>query len=367
VDPDNPDFREWAAMRMAEILSFEEKERAAAESPSEELKGISEVVEHEVMPIMEAFGVPITRDELSKMFLEWYVRREPPPVEDVGVNQRPQGGRGAAGLTSVLMGGKAGLLIRPLFRIAKVDTLEGLFGRALKGVLIAVMLVPVILLPAYFFVSTLPAPGLLSNSAPSQPGGNPAMNVTVTLNPSSPLIAPGQTQGYPLLTIDAIGGGVTEPLSLTVFSPAGLSFELSRTHIPSNQSKTSVPIVISASSSLALGPHSVTVEEKTGSWAWNQTFTVVTVPALVVMEHLAFVPQSLNVTKGTTVYWMNLDSTIGCCDPGYHNVVFGSNLNASSPILKRLGTWDYTFETPGEFYYYCTIHPFMAGEVTVTS
>jgi plastocyanin len=367
VDWDDPEYREWAAKKIAEILALEEKERAAAESPSEELREISEVIDYEVMPIMETFGVPITRDELSKMFVEWFVRRSPVPAQEAQGSQRPNDGDGGGASSPMLTGGKVGSVIRPLFRIARVNNVGGLLRRAVKGALIAAMLVPLVLLPTYFFVATLPVSTLMPNFASSQSGGGAAANFSLTLNPSSPLIAPGQTQNYSLLTISPMGGGITAPMGLTAFSPEGLSFELSRTHIASLQSATSMPVVIRASSALALGPHSVTVEEKTGSLSWNQTFTITVVPALVVMEHLSYVPQTLDVTRGTTVYWMNLDSTVGCCDPGYHNVVFGAGVNATSPILVRLGTWDYTFETPGEFYYLCSIHPFMAGEVTVTA
>jgi plastocyanin len=69
---------------------------------------------------------------------------------------------------------------------------------------------------------------------------------------------------------------------------------------------------------------------------------------------------------GTSVSWINLDSTIGCCDPGSHNVVFLSGANAFSPTLKRLDSWSYTFGTQGIVEYYCSIHPLvMKGQVTV--
>jgi plastocyanin len=366
VDPDDPEFREWAARKMAEILSLEAKERAAAESPSEELKEISDVVDYQLMPIMEAYGIPITKEELSKMFVEWFVRRAPP--QDAEGGHGPQDGGGAAGLSPALIGGKAGSIIKPLFRIARVNTFAGLLRRTVKGTLVVAMLLPLVLLPAYFFLSTLPAPLLMFNSASSQSGGGGALtNVTLTLNPASPLIGLGQTQNYSLLTVNATGLGTAARIGLTAFAPEGMSFELSQTYVSSQQSVTSIPVVIRASPTLSPGPHSVTVEERMGSTARNQTFTIDVVPALVVMERLSFVPQILNVTEGTTVYWLNLDSTIGCCDPGYHNAVFGSGLNSSSPVLKRLGAWNFTFETPGEFYYLCSIHPFMAGEVVVTA
>ncbi len=361
---DNPEYKEWAARKIAEVLSLEEKERAVAASPPEELREISDVVDREVMPIMESFGIPITREELSNMFVEWFVKRSSAPKQEPEGAYRSRGGNGQAGPSPPSSGRKGGGIAGPLMRIAKVDTLGGLLGRTIKGVLVLVMLVPIMLLPAYFFLSTLPVGPAAFTSTSGQPGGAALAGVTLTLNPSSPLIGLGQTQNYSLLTIRPPASGTTPPMSLVVFSPEGLSFELSQTHIPSQQATKAVQVVIRASSSMAVGPYSVTVEEKSGSSTLNQTFTVVVVPSLVVMKNLAFVPQTVNVTKGTTVYWMNLDSEIGCCDPGYHNAVF-SSLNASSPILVRLATWHFTFETPGEFYYMCSIHPFMAGEVIV--
>src|SRR5271169_1182907 len=82
MDTESPEFKEWAAKKMAEILSLEEKERLAQESPPEELKEIFRVLDHEVSPILDASGVPVTREELGKMFAEWYVRRAASPPQD---------------------------------------------------------------------------------------------------------------------------------------------------------------------------------------------------------------------------------------------------------------------------------------------
>ena len=100
--------------------------------------------------------------------------------------------------------------------------------------------------------------------------------------------------------------------------------------------------------------------------AKNQTFTIGVVPMLVIMQNLAFHPQNITVAKGTAVTWLNLDSTIGCCDPGNHDVSFTSGANATSPILTRYENWTYTFGTDVVVDYYCTIHPYMKGQVTVT-
>ena len=353
-------------MKMAEILSLEERGRAAAASPPEELREISDIVDQQIVPIMETFGIPITRDELTKMFADWFVRRAPPQTQDAERSLRPQDSEEGSGLPPAWVGGRIGHVIRPVFRIAKVRTFRGLLRRTTRGVLTVAMLLPLILLPAYFFVSTIPPPLLTFNSGPGQLGSEAGtVGATLTLNPSSPLVGLGQTQNYSLLVVNSTGFQNASPIVLTASSPEGLSFRLSQTRISSQETETSIPVTISASSSIALGPHSVTVRERSGASSRNQTFTVVVVPVLVVMKNLAFVPGTVNVTTGTTVYWMNLDSEVGCCDPGYHNAVFGSG--ASSPILKRLVTWDYTFDAPGEFYYMCSIHPYMAGEVVVST
>jgi plastocyanin len=187
----------------------------------------------------------------------------------------------------------------------------------------------------------------------------------MTLSPTVPLIAPGQTQNYTVLTLTEPGSGTPVSTALTASAPTGLSFDLANTSVPA-QATSRVPVVIHASSSMAPGTYQVSVKETEGSDVKSQSFTVKVVTTLVVMEDLAFVPQYVNVTAGSTVYWLNLDSQIGCCDPGFHDVDF-SALGVESPSLARLGTYSYTFQDPGDYYYICSIHTFMTGEVRVSS
>jgi plastocyanin len=347
MDPDSPEFKEWAAKRLLDILALEEKERLAQEAPPEELREIYRVLDYEVAPILDASGVPITREELAKMFADWYVRRKAAPAEVVQAGTQPVEG-GEARARKRERTSAAGRFLESLNL--------GRFGAPLRGLLrfvgIIILVVPLVLVPAYFFVSIQAPPPLASG--------------VMALTPTLTLIAPGQTQNYTVMTLTEPGSRVTVPTILTAFAPDGLSFEMSNTYV-SPQETTLIPVVVHASSALAPGPYQVTVEEREGSAVRNQTFTINVVPALVVMEHLTFVPALLNITTGTTVTWMNLDSTLGCCDPGYHDVAFRSGMNVTSPILKRLNTWSYTFETTGQFFYYCTIHPFMAAEVNVTA
>ena len=77
-----------------------------------------------------------------------------------------------------------------------------------------------------------------------------------------------------------------------------------------------------------------------------------------------FVPDTLTVSKGTTVTWTNGDSTL-------HTVTSGSpeagnsGSEFDSSYLAAGKTFQHPFNTAGTFDYYCTLHPFMKGKVVV--
>ena len=78
-----------------------------------------------------------------------------------------------------------------------------------------------------------------------------------------------------------------------------------------------------------------------------------------------FVPDTLTVSKGTTVSWTNGDSTL-------HTVTSGSpeagnsGTEFDSSYLAAGKTFQHLFSTAGTFDYYCTLHPYMKGKVIVT-
>ena len=78
-----------------------------------------------------------------------------------------------------------------------------------------------------------------------------------------------------------------------------------------------------------------------------------------------FTPKEITVSAGTTVTWTNEDTTI-------HTVVEGSPQSSGatpafdSSIIAPKATFENTFDKAGEFNYYCNLHPFMTGKVTVT-
>lgn len=80
---------------------------------------------------------------------------------------------------------------------------------------------------------------------------------------------------------------------------------------------------------------------------------------VVKMNGLEYEPSSVEVSPGTTVRWENEDEaehTVTSEDEG--GVL-------DSDVFRAGGAYEYTFEEPGEFDYYCVVHPFMKGVVIV--
>jgi nitrite reductase (NO-forming) len=75
-------------------------------------------------------------------------------------------------------------------------------------------------------------------------------------------------------------------------------------------------------------------------------------------------PPTLTVPVGTTVTWKNTDSTLhtvtsGSAETGVSGTEFDSSYLAGGK------TFQHTFSSAGTFDYYCTLHPFMKGQVVV--
>ncbi len=78
-----------------------------------------------------------------------------------------------------------------------------------------------------------------------------------------------------------------------------------------------------------------------------------------------FVPQDLDASVGTTIIWTNDDTTL-------HTVTSGSpegensGTEFDSSYIAARNTFQHTFSNAGTFDYYCTLHPFMKGKITVS-
>jgi len=77
-----------------------------------------------------------------------------------------------------------------------------------------------------------------------------------------------------------------------------------------------------------------------------------------------FLPLNLEVIRGTTALWQNEDNighTVQSQD-NKGNIISMFNSN----VLKTGDTFSYKFDKPGVYHYFCTIHPWRIGIVTVS-
>ena len=73
----------------------------------------------------------------------------------------------------------------------------------------------------------------------------------------------------------------------------------------------------------------------------------------------SFSPNPVEVKVGETVTWINDDS-------GRHTVTSKDDGIFDSGVLGKGQSFSYTFDTAGEYPYYCEPHPNMVGTVVVT-
>jgi plastocyanin len=208
--------------------------------------------------------------------------------------------------------------------------------------------------------------GLSKTTRTTNSSSTNAAALVVTTIPLAPLISPGETQNYTLVQVVASGAGLSGTVTLRIFTPAGLSLALNQSSVLVSDSPQRITTVLKAGPTISPGNYSVTIESSFADGpGLNQTFTVQVVPMLIIMQDLAFHPSNVTVPAGTKVTWLNLDSQIDCCDPGYHDVSFTA-LNYTSPVISQYESTSHTFGEDGVYYYYCTIHLFMLGRVTVS-
>ncbi|MDE1727372.1 MAG: cupredoxin domain-containing protein [Thaumarchaeota archaeon] len=85
-----------------------------------------------------------------------------------------------------------------------------------------------------------------------------------------------------------------------------------------------------------------------------------------VLSKSCYDPTTIDVPPKTIVTWTNIDSTahtVTSGEPSENNtgVVFDSDMMAPQ------ATYSFIFLSPGTYNYFCSIHPWMTGEVIVAS
>jgi len=79
--------------------------------------------------------------------------------------------------------------------------------------------------------------------------------------------------------------------------------------------------------------------------------------AAIQIDNFHYTPPSLVVAPGTTVTWTNADDS--------PHTVREKDGKFKSAALDTDDTFSQTFAAPGEYEYFCSIHPYMTGKVVV--
>jgi plastocyanin len=77
----------------------------------------------------------------------------------------------------------------------------------------------------------------------------------------------------------------------------------------------------------------------------------------VSIQNFAYTPQNVTIAAGATVRWTNNDTYA-------HTVTSPGNFDSGN--LNQGQTFQYTFNTPGTYTYFCAFHSNMTGTITVT-
>jgi len=77
----------------------------------------------------------------------------------------------------------------------------------------------------------------------------------------------------------------------------------------------------------------------------------------VIVDNLDYTPRDLTVPKGATVTWKFEDDLP-------HNVTEDRGA-FESDTLQKGDEWSRVFDTPGTYYYYCTLHHIMQATLVV--
>jgi plastocyanin len=80
-------------------------------------------------------------------------------------------------------------------------------------------------------------------------------------------------------------------------------------------------------------------------------------PTQISIDNFSFSPQSVEVLAGTTVTWINHDDV--------PHTIKDTAQQFKSNTLDTDDSYSLTFTKPGEYSYFCGIHPHMLGKIVV--
>jgi plastocyanin len=77
----------------------------------------------------------------------------------------------------------------------------------------------------------------------------------------------------------------------------------------------------------------------------------------VKIDNFTFGPATVTIKPGTTVSWVNNDDI--------PHAVVAVDHSFKSKVLDTGDRFDFTFAKPGEYAYFCSLHPHMVGKIVV--
>ncbi|MGI0059712.1 MAG: cupredoxin domain-containing protein, partial [Nitrosotalea sp.] len=78
-----------------------------------------------------------------------------------------------------------------------------------------------------------------------------------------------------------------------------------------------------------------------------------------------FSPNPLTVAPGTTVTWKNIDTVSHYVTSGKPSDETTGSVFDSGNLIKPGSTYQFTFANAGTYDYFCSVHPWMTGQVIV--
>jgi plastocyanin len=81
-------------------------------------------------------------------------------------------------------------------------------------------------------------------------------------------------------------------------------------------------------------------------------------PVTIKIGNFSFSPQALVIPVGTTVTWVNQDDVP-------HTAVADDHKSFRSKPMDTDERYAFTFTSPGEYPYFCSIHPHMTAKIVV--
>jgi plastocyanin len=78
----------------------------------------------------------------------------------------------------------------------------------------------------------------------------------------------------------------------------------------------------------------------------------------VTIDNFTFKPETITIPKGTKLEWEN--------DDDIPHTVVETKGKFLSPALDTEDKYAFTFDVPGTYEYFCSLHPHMKGKVVVT-